>query len=178
VGTTTSRSYQIISTRQHQNGNLLKKDRFCILRFKKNQGMAAGQQQSFSLLLLCCRSSDRIIYAEVDSTFLNFWCNLLTLPIGSFLKKLKEHRIAVSSFGRFYESLESIPESYFTQPKSTFLEANQGQSQSQDQRVMTQALALAAQHLQALRQFQQSQTMTKENFKFILTGSDFCFFFS
>jgi hypothetical protein len=143
--------------------------------------MAAEQQQSFSLLLLCCRSSDRIIYAEVDAAFLNFWCNLLTLPIGSFLKKLKEHQIAVSSFGRFYESLESIPESYFTQPKSTFLEASQGSqnqvqtTQLQEQRVAHAFSECVLSHTQSQcptsPQTQISQSMTKENFKFILTGT-------
>ncbi|KAK0592848.1 hypothetical protein LWI29_026538 [Acer saccharum] len=63
------------------------------------------------LKLLIDTKAKKVLYAEAGKDFVDFLIYILTLPVATVVKVLKEKSL-VGSLGHLYESLENLPESY------------------------------------------------------------------
>ncbi|KAI9156191.1 hypothetical protein LWI28_002020 [Acer negundo] len=63
------------------------------------------------LKLLIDTKAKKLLYAEAGTDFVDFLIYVLTLPVATVVKVLKEKSL-VGSLGHLYESLENLPESY------------------------------------------------------------------
>lgn len=76
---------------------------------------STNNSSKMKLKLLIDKSTQKVLYAEAGKDFVDFLIYLLTLPLGTIVKVLKDiHK--VGSFSHVYDSLENLPDSYL-QPK-------------------------------------------------------------
>ncbi|TXG49701.1 hypothetical protein EZV62_025576 [Acer yangbiense] len=64
------------------------------------------------LKLLVDKNSEKVVFAEADKDFIDFLIHLLSLPVATAVRLLKEKTIDVGSLSHFYESLQNLPDSY------------------------------------------------------------------
>jgi hypothetical protein len=65
------------------------------------------------LKLLVDKNSENVVFAEADKDFIDFLIHLLSLPVATAVRLLKEKTMDVGSLSHFYESLQNLPDSYF-----------------------------------------------------------------
>ncbi|KAK2663110.1 hypothetical protein Ddye_001684 [Dipteronia dyeriana] len=75
------------------------------------------------LKLLVDKTTEKVVFAEADKDFIDFLIHLLSLPIATAVRLLKERTMDVGSLSHFYESLQNLPESYLqpNQKKNSLL---------------------------------------------------------
>jgi len=79
----------------------------------------------FNVLALYSKSTHNIVYAEVDSSFMDYWCALFRQPLGSIIKRmytLNDNDTRESACTSVYESLRTLPQDYFSESKTSILE--------------------------------------------------------
>ncbi|TXG49702.1 hypothetical protein EZV62_025577 [Acer yangbiense] len=64
------------------------------------------------LKLLVDKNSENVVFAEADKDFIDFLIHLLSLPVATAVRLLKEKTMDVGSLSHFYESLQNLPDSY------------------------------------------------------------------
>ncbi|KAK0592355.1 hypothetical protein LWI29_017683 [Acer saccharum] len=64
------------------------------------------------LKLLVDKNSEKVVFAEADKDFIDFLIHLLSLPVATAVRLLKEKTMDVGSLSHFYESLQNLPDSY------------------------------------------------------------------
>lgn len=67
--------------------------------------------KKLSLKLLIDRKSQKVLFAEAEKDFVDFLFSILTLPVGSVVKVLKNHSM-LESIGMLYESIENLSDTY------------------------------------------------------------------
>lgn len=67
--------------------------------------------KKLSLKLLIDRKSQRVLFAEAEKEFVDFLLTLLSLPVASVVRLLKEHSM-VGCIGNVYESIENLSDTY------------------------------------------------------------------
>lgn len=110
----------------------------------------------FNVLALYSKSTHNIVYAEVDSSFMDYWCALFRQPLGSIIKRmysLNDNETRESACTSVYESLRTLPQDYFSESKTSILERT---SKSRKDR----KVASSATH---------GPVFVKDTFKFIVT---------
>jgi hypothetical protein len=79
----------------------------------------------FNVLALYSKSTKNIVYAEVDSSFMDYWCALFRQPLGSIIKRMyscNDNDTRESACTSVYESLRTLPQDYFSESKTSILE--------------------------------------------------------
>jgi hypothetical protein len=87
--------------------------------------MATHNAGPFNVLALFSKSSHNIVYCEVDSSFMDYWCALFRQPLGSIIKRmysLNDNEMRDSACTQVYESLRTLPQDYFSESKASILE--------------------------------------------------------
>ncbi|KAH7548030.1 hypothetical protein JRO89_XS14G0056800 [Xanthoceras sorbifolium] len=74
------------------------------------------------LKLLIDKKGNKVLFAEASKDFVDFLFYLLSLPVGTVVKLLKEKSL-VGALGKLYESIENLHETYIqpNQNKNTLL---------------------------------------------------------
>ncbi|KAI9156489.1 hypothetical protein LWI28_007529 [Acer negundo] len=74
------------------------------------------------LKLLIDKKGNKVLFAEASKDFVDFLFYLLSLPVGTVVKLLKQKSL-VGALGKLYESIENLNESYIqpNQNKNTLL---------------------------------------------------------
>ena len=88
------------------------------------------------LKLLVDKNSEKVVFAEADKDFIDFLIHLLSLPVATAVRLLKEKTMDVGSLSHFYESLQNLPDSY--------LKPNQNKNSLLNPRVPILSAAAAA----------------------------------
>jgi len=87
--------------------------------------MATHNAGPFNVLALYSKSSHNIVYCEVDSSFMDYWCALFRQPLGSIVKRmysLNDNDMRDSACTQVYESMRTLPQDYFSESKASILE--------------------------------------------------------
>ncbi|KAI9156327.1 hypothetical protein LWI28_004418 [Acer negundo] len=70
-----------------------------------------AETSSMKLKLLIDTRAQKVLFAEAGKDFVDFLFYLLSLPVGSVIRLLKEKSL-VGSFGKLYLSIEKLNETY------------------------------------------------------------------
>ncbi|KAH7525536.1 hypothetical protein ACOSP7_032663 [Xanthoceras sorbifolium] len=57
--------------------------------------------------------ANKVVFAEADKDFIDFLIHILSLPLVTAVRLLKEKTMDVGSLGHLYESLQNFPDFYF-----------------------------------------------------------------
>ncbi|KAH7525537.1 hypothetical protein ACOSP7_032662 [Xanthoceras sorbifolium] len=74
----------------------------------------AASSSSVKLKLLIDTKAQKVLFAEASKDFVDFLIYLLSLPVGTVIRLLKESSL-VGSFGKLYKSIENLHETYIQQ---------------------------------------------------------------
>ncbi|KAF7131652.1 hypothetical protein RHSIM_Rhsim09G0162300 [Rhododendron simsii] len=77
--------------------------------------MATNSKAKVTLKLLIDTKSQKVIFAEAGTDFVDFLFNLVHLPVGTMVRLLTEQsqQTMVGALGNLYQSIQNLSETYF-----------------------------------------------------------------
>jgi len=73
---------------------------------------AASETKKLSLKLMVDSRTNEVVFAEADKCFVDFLCDILSMPVNTMVKVLKDGATVLGSLSNIYKSIEALGQDY------------------------------------------------------------------